>query len=126
MPALERWLRAGKQRIEGDVDANNLHAQMRLYGNEVAKLITNPNLTGQLTNQARKEVEEFLAPGASSQQIRGLVGLLNGDAGFRKDEIENQMKAIQNRLDTRLGRKPAADAGGWKIEEVTTPKAPRT
>lgn len=111
IPVFERWLRAGRKAIAGDVDVTNFQAQLKLYGNEIAKIATNPNLTGQLTDQAQREFADILDRGSSAKQIDGLVDLLDGDAKRRKVKLEQQMDAVVGRM--RDGGKraaPAADA----------------
>lgn len=106
VPVLEKWIRAGRQ-ATGDPDVAMLNAQMQVYRTEAARILTNPNLTGQLTDSARHEVEGFLSGGASAQQIRSVVSLLKNDFENRKGTLEEQIRAIRNRM---RGRQVGADS----------------
>jgi hypothetical protein len=106
VPVLEKWIRAGRQ-ATGDPDVAMLNAQMQVYRTEAARILTNPNLTGQLTDSARHEVEGFLSGGASAKQIRDVVGLLKSDFENRKITLEDQIRAIRNRM---RGRQIGADS----------------
>jgi hypothetical protein len=110
VPVLEKWIRAGRQ-ATGDADVAMLNAQMQVYRTEAARILTNPNLTGQLTDNARHEVEGFLNGGASASQIRSVVGLLKNDFENRKMTLEDQIKTIRNRMRGRqVGAASESDA----------------
>lgn len=116
VPVIERWIRAGRASIAGDPDVTNFNAQIQLFGNEVAKILTNPNLTGVLTDTARKEVENFLPAGASLKQIKAIVPLLARDFKNRSGAIRDEIKDVQSRLKGGKSRhdveEPAAGATG--------------
>lgn len=116
MPAIERWIRSGRQ-ATGDVDVAQFNAQMLVYRNEAAKILTNPNLSGQLTDSARHEVAEFLSGSSSAPQIRGVVTLLKSDFENRKKTLEEQIAEIKDRNEPGKGKEPPAQAAG----EVATP-----
>lgn len=99
VPVIERWVRAGRKEVAGDPDVARFMAQMQVYRTEAARILTNPNLSGQLTDSARKEVEEFLKGSASAPQIRGVVDLLERDFANRKQTLEQQMRDIRTRLE---------------------------
>lgn len=120
VPVVEKWIRAGRQ-ATGDPDVAQFNAQLQVYRTEAARILTNPNLTGQLTDSARKEVEAFMGPGASAKQITGTVDLLTRDFDNRKKTLEKQMEDIRDRMTTgtgagapqrRAGDKPAAAPAG--------------
>jgi hypothetical protein len=117
-PVIERWIRAGRKEIAGDTDVARFHAQLQVYRTEAARILTNPNLTGQLTDSARKEVEEFMKPGASAGQIKGVVDLLERDFANRKGTLEQQMRDIRKRLEKNIS------AGETDAAPATAPTAP--
>ena len=98
VPVIERWERAGRRNIEGDADVNNFNAQVRLYANEVAKVITNPNLTGVLTDTARREAESFVGGDISAQMVRRLIPLLNGDMDRRQQSMADEIQVVKGLL----------------------------
>jgi hypothetical protein len=97
VPMLERWIRGGRK-ATGDADVAAFNAQMQVYRTEAAKILTNPNLSGQLTDAARKEVEDFIGGNSSASQIRSVVQLLKNDFEQRKATIGEQISEIKNRM----------------------------
>ena len=97
-PVIERWLRAGQREIAGDADVNNFNAQMHLYRNEVAKIMTNPNLTGVLTDTARREGEDFLGGNISADMLHKLIPLLDADMGRRKGAINAEIASVKSQM----------------------------
>lgn len=113
IPVIERWIRAGRKEIAGDPLVNDFNAQMTLFGTEVAKILTNPTLSGQLTDNAREEVSKFAPASASAAQIRSLVTLLKGDFERRRQAIDDQKREITERLrniGTRAGEGGTSNA----------------
>lgn len=110
MPVFEKWVRAGKK-ATGDADVAQLNAQMQLYRAEVAKILTNPNLSGQLSDSARKEVEEFLSGASSAKQIAAVHNLLKQDFGNRSQALKDQIGELRGQMSgsrrAPLARKPA-------------------
>ncbi len=113
VPAIERWVRAGRQ-ATGDVDVAQFNAQMQVYRAEVAKIISNPNLTGVLSDQARREVDAFMSGGASAKQIKAVVDLLTQDFGRRQKSIDDEITAVKSHL--KGGAAPAEPAAGSVIK----------
>jgi hypothetical protein len=107
-PAIEGWIRAGRQ-SSGDPVVAQFNAQMELYRAEAAKVITNPNLSGQLTDHARDEVRAFLGGGASAKQIIAVVDLLEQDFGRRDKALADEIQVVRNRLQ---GKKGSTEGGG--------------
>ena len=98
VPVVERWIRAGRKSITGDPAVSAFNAQLVAYGNEAAKILTNPNLTGVLTVEAQREVRSFLPENANAEQIARVVDLLENDFATRKLSLEDQVNAIKNRM----------------------------
>jgi hypothetical protein len=118
VPVVERWLRAGQREVAGDTDVNNFNAQMHLYRNEVAKIMTNPNLTGVLTDTARREGEDFLGGNISAKMLHGLIPLLNADMGRRKGAISDEIASVKSQMG---GTSAPPAAGGTPSEEMPEP-----
>lgn len=119
VPVIEKWIRAGRQ-ATGDPDVAKFNAQLQIYRTEAARILTNPNLSGQLTDSARKEVEHFLAPGASAQQIVGTVDLLKNDFDNRKITLEQQMDLIRDRMNKGYGAGTTPNPGRRATDQVPT------
>lgn len=104
VPVIEKWIRQGRSAL-GDADVAKFDAQLQIYRTETAKILTNPNLSGQLTDAARHEVEGFLKGGSSADQIRGVVNLLKSDFGNRITTIKEQMDAAHQRISSQVETK---------------------
>lgn len=103
IPVAERWIRAGRKEIGGDPDVAMFHAQMTVFRTEAARILVNPNLTGQLTDSARHEVESFLSGSDSAKQIGATVKLLERDFENRKHTLEEQMDKVRDRMTKGYG-----------------------
>jgi len=129
VPVIERWIRAGRQSIAGDADVAEFNAQLQLFSNEAAKILTNPNLTGVLSDSARHEVAGFLPSSASGAQIERVVGRLENDFEIRRKSIEDQVSTITKRMAERQPAKGSASGltggggggggGGGDVTSVT-------
>lgn len=106
VPFVEKWIRAGRK-ATGDPEVAKFDAQINLYRAEVARILTQPNLSGVLTDTARKEAEEFLQGSASSKQIKDVVTLLERDFHNRKETLEDQIGAIRTRMNKRVAPREA-------------------
>lgn len=110
VPVVERWIRAGRKAIEGDEDVSEFQAQLSLFSSESAKILTNPNLTGTLSDTARAEVQEFLPKSATAGQISRVVDRLESDFQLREKSLEDQIGTINKRIkgQTSVGGTPKA------------------
>lgn len=74
--------------------------------NEYSRLTTNPKLTGVLSDTARKEMENILAPDATVAQIRTSLAALKKESATRSknigDEITTQRKSIGGQDQERI------------------------
>ena len=121
VPVLERWIRAGRVAVAGDTDVAKFNAQMNLYRAEAARILTQPNLSGVLTDTARKEMEEVIRNSASASQVREVVNLLERDFNNRKETLEEQISAIRARMRSRAS---PGGADAIKAPESTSAAIP--
>jgi len=94
VPVMNRWIRGGRTAIEGDPDTAAFNAQLFLWSTDTAKIVTQPRLTGQLTDAARHEVAAFIPGGATLEQLQSLVGTLNQDANSRITQLDVQINDL--------------------------------
>jgi len=122
IPAIEALRRRGAQAL-GDPQVSAFNAQLQVYSTEVAKILTNPNLSGVLTDDSRREIQEFLSKGVNYPQLESMVKLLDQDFGRRKKSLQDQMDAIRRRQKTGYaagtataeGQKPSGEFEEGKI-----------
>lgn len=104
IPVAERWIRAGKSALAGDPDVTKFNTQMITWRSEVARVImSNPNLAGQLTDHARREVEAALSDGATYQQVKAANEIVRQEFGFRIKAMDEGIKNIKKRLSVETG-----------------------
>lgn len=106
VPVIERWTRAGKQAIAGDPDVSAFNAQLNLYRNEAAKILSNPNMSGVLTVESQREAQKWLDGSATPTQIRSVVKTLARDFSNREKAMGEQMAETKG----RISGKPAASS----------------
>jgi hypothetical protein len=112
-PLANTYLRMATGKLLGSPNQTQYDAARQVVVNEVAKIITNPNLSGQLSDAARKEVEAFNPAGATLKQSVAVMRLLKRDMQNRTDALDDQINAIRKRIKT-LG----APEGGVKILKI--------
>jgi|SRR5215469_13314500 len=113
----ERWQRWSKGQYKGDADVTNFNAQVVTWRNEIAKIVTNPNLNGQLTVHAMEESKSYAGDDWTRDQIRGTVNLFRGDAERRKQSINEQKQKLAYQIAHLLQELP----GKEEIPAVSTP-----
>ena len=116
LPVIERWrrwLKGGK----GDDDVTAFNAQVITWRTEIAKIVTNPNLTGQLTVHAMEESKAYAGSDWSSNQIERTVNLFKGDAERRKQSIVEERQKLAYQIAHLLQQMP----GKEEIPAITAP-----
>ena len=115
-PVIDRWIRAGEAAIQGDVDVTAFNFQMTSVRADLARIVTQPNLTGQLTDTARRELESATVEGASYQQVLKFLQTARRDVNNRESSLVDAIDRVKQRLGTAGGR--SSSGGGTKPPEV--------
>src|SRR6516164_4329953 len=127
VPAINRWIKAGRQSLAGDPGVTDFNIQYQAYLGEVSRAISNPNLSGVLPVTVRREFEESLPQASNAEQIRQAVDTAKQDMAIRNEEMSSQLENIKGRIRGEPAKatppsaspSSAAPAGaGWKVEEV--------
>jgi hypothetical protein len=82
----------------GGTEMPAYEAARRVALTEIAKVTSNPNLTGVLSDSARKEIEEFNPENATLAQTLAVAKVLKQDMANRKSELGAQVGAIKDRI----------------------------
>lgn len=110
MPVLNSALRLGAQQT-GNPDAAELIQVLQNYQTEVARIIANPRLVGQLTDTARKEIEGVVPANMTPAQAYRVINRLNFEFDLRNKGISNAIETGQGQLNPTNAPQPAtADA----------------
>lgn len=112
VPVIERWLRAGKKAIAGDTDVTKFDAQMAVYLPEVAKILSNPNMTGVLSDNAREEAKAVVGQNFTADQLKAVIPLIEQDFGRRDAAIKDEVKEVQGTIGQLADKNFGKDSGG--------------
>lgn len=115
VPVVERWTRAGRREIGGDTDVTNFNLQAFLYKAEVTRILTNPNLTGVLSDSARAEADDFINDRATAGQIFELHSLLKGDFARRAQSIDSEINGVKDELRSTVTNSRVPGAGSAPV-----------
>ncbi len=114
-PLANKLAREVSGSILGSKDVAAYETARRVAINEVAKITSNPGLAGQLSDTARKEVEEFNPQGATLAQTVAVMRLLRKEMGNRISSLDTEIATIKDRGKTKATDVPA---GGGMIEAI--------
>lgn len=108
-PLLNQPLRAISEKGLGSQELAAFHAARQVALTEVAKVLTNPTLAGQLTDQARKEVEALMGPNITLGQAYSVAKILKQDMANRKVAVRGQLDEVKKRIGTKPGETAPAE-----------------
>lgn len=103
-PWLNQPFRTAVRTGAGDPHFLAFQAARRVAVNEIAKITSNPNLSGALSDSARHEVESFIPENATAKEIVAVMNILKQDVGNRVQSMDEQIGAIKNRISPRASR----------------------
>jgi hypothetical protein len=95
-------------KVLGTADQAAYNAARQVAVNEIAKITTNPSLSGQLSDSARHEVEDFNPRTATLSATVKVMKLLKQDMANRATSMDEQLTAIKNRIIKATAPEPAA------------------
>lgn len=98
IPVFNKPLRSFVQNVAGNKDLSQFATYLQSVQNEYARIISQPNLAGQLTDSARHEAEALLDPKATVPQILASVDALQKEGNNRLVSVGEQIKRIQGRM----------------------------
>lgn len=109
-PLVNLPLRMAAGKLTGSPDQAAYNAARQVAINEVAKVTSNPNLSGTLSDAARKEVEAFNPDSATLAQTYRVAQVLKQDMANRRQELDRGITEIKGRI-------------SGKPQETAAPKA---
>lgn len=113
VPALNRWILAGKKNIAGDADVSVLDTAIKASVNEYTKIISGSMGNAAMAEGEIKKVEGLLSSASTDAQV---VAVLN----FMKKETGNRMTSFADQkaeLTRGMRSAPAALPNGLDIEK---------
>lgn len=126
-PVLNTVVRNIDKNALGSEELAAYNAALQTVVPEFARLLNNPNLTGQLTDTARKEIDSIVSKNYTINQMLAALAVLEQDANNRVTSSQDQI----NEVKARLGQSPyperpsSAGAGGATIRMAGPDGVPR-
>lgn len=112
IPLLNAPLRSASGAVLGSADQAAYNAARQVAINEIAKITSNPNLSGSLSDSARHEVEAFNPRSATLKQTIAVMNLLKQDMANRTGALDDQIATIKDRISGGSSEKPKNDPMG--------------
>lgn len=109
IPALNSAKRLGEQ-ASGNPDAAELMSVLQTYQTEVARIIANPRLVGQLTDTARHEVQNIVPANMTPPQAKRVISRLNFEFGLRQKGINDAIEQAKSGMTPGFNTPPPAAA----------------
>lgn len=97
-PLANRAARTLSGSVLGSGDQAAYDAARQVAISEIAKIVQNPALTGQLSDSARHEIEVFNPSNATLKQTVAVMRLLKRDMTNRATSLDDQIRSIRGRL----------------------------
>lgn len=97
-PLFNRVLRSSAKTLAGDPQMAKFATALAVVQPEFARILSSPTMVGQLTDQARKEMETIVSPDATVQQILGSLDVLRQDADNRRAAYSAGLNIIRDRI----------------------------
>lgn len=98
------WL---KQNAVNDPDVSEYLAQVEIFLPEVARVLNNPNLAGQLTDSAREEMRLAITGALPPKALAQVIDRVSSDADNRLGTLDAQLEKIKHEI-----RNPMEAIGG--------------
>lgn len=102
-PLVNKPLRSLSGALMGSPEMTAYNVARRTVIPEFAKILANPGLSGQLSDSARKEIEQVVSGDATLKQTLSAAKILKTDAANRRTSYDSQIKEIQDRIGTPPG-----------------------
>jgi len=113
MPIINQPVRAVAASAFGSTNLAEFNAARTVALTEAAKVLNNPNLSGVLSDSARKEVEGLLSPNATVGQAYAVFNLIKNEMRGRTQYLDQTIAEIKGR-----GKTGTTTKSGYTIVEV--------
>ena len=120
-PWINTPIRALSAKVVGDTNVPAYEAARRVAVNEIAKVTSNPSLAGQLSDSARREVEDFNPSNATFAQTVAVAEILSRDMKNRMSSLDEGLSAIKGRT-KQSAVSGAAPSSGPKMIRAKDPQ----
>lgn len=98
IPLFNQPLRSFATKVQGDPNLSQFATYLQSVKNEYSRIISQPNLSGQLTDSARREGSALVKDEATVPQMLASIQALKTEGTNRLVSIGDQIKRIQGRM----------------------------
>lgn len=109
-PYLNTPIRELAAKAGGSAEVAAYRAALTTVIPEFARILNNPNLTGQLTDTARKEMEHVIDGSSTLNQMQRVFEVLKQDKANRIADLNSQRDALRSAIRTPAGEGSAGGA----------------
>lgn len=114
VPALERWVRAGRRAIEGDPDVTKLDALIQSTQADIGKVLSASTGAAGVPVEALKKAQKYMGENLTAEQFAALEDIVPKEMTARTDAMEKQiergMRKIKELGFSVGGKRPASTA----------------
>ncbi len=101
-----------EQNIGDHPDMAEFIAQVKIFKDEAARVVSNPNLVGVLSDTARKEMENVISGNMPLKSMRRVIERLQSDSHNRISTMEDEYASIRKQ-DKKSEVKSTATVSNW-------------
>jgi hypothetical protein len=102
-PLFNQPIRALSRKVLGKEELAAFDAARQVVMPEFARLLNNPNLTGQLTDEAREEIERIVSGNYSLKQMAAALRTLKRDSRIRIKSYDDAITSLSGQLKSMPG-----------------------
>ncbi len=118
VPWVNTPIRAVNAKMVGDTNQAAFNAARDVALREIARVTSDPNLTGVLSDSARREVQSLSPENATFGQIKAVAKVLKQDMANVKAGLSDQITDVRQRIATPPGGTAAPAAAGPAVGTV--------
>lgn len=107
VPALNRWILAGKKSLAGDAAVAKFHAANTTFVNEYAKIMSGSMGNTVVSDSLRRETETLLATKDTPEQYKAVTDLMKLEMANRMKGFAEQKAELTGSMKRRATDKPA-------------------
>jgi hypothetical protein len=109
-PWINKPLREVERQGLGNADLAAFNAARQVAMTEISRVISNPNLTGVLSDSARGEAGALIGPDATLKQIYSAADILKQDMANRRQSLDEEITNVRGQLTPQRGGPPPTTA----------------
>lgn len=115
-PLANRPLNWLQNNAAGDPDVAEFLSQMKIVQTEAARVIQNPRLVGQLTDESQREMQAIINGEMSLGATERVLDRIINDSQRRVGQMEKQAKTLEAGIKEQMTG-PGKDSGGGNLEQ---------